>query len=95
MKKKKSDQLISQVEQQIEQIRERNVFKLLPMFGYILGVKLCTLYVLDNPSSPQRYARPHYSFRYNIVSKNITRICSFKAHKYFYINQKTQGVFSI
>ena len=38
-----------------------NVFKLLFMFGYFLSVKLCKFNVLDNPSNPQRYDRPHCS----------------------------------
>ena len=36
--------------------------------------KLCKCNVLYNPSSPQIYDRPHYSFRCNIEYKNITWI---------------------
>ena len=63
IKKKKS-----QLDYQIKLIPEWNVFKLLIMFIYFLGVKLCTFNVLHHPSSFQHYDRSHYSFRCNIES---------------------------
>ena len=61
-------------------IGENIFFKLFPMFVHFLGVKLCKLNVLHNPSSSQRYDLPHYSFRCNIECKMFTRIYSFN-HK--------------
>ena len=58
-------------------MRERNLFKILLMFGYFLGVKLCKFDVHHNPSSSQHYDRPHRSFRCNIESKHFTRKYSF------------------
>ena len=53
---------------QIKLISESNVLKLLFMFGYFLGMKLCKFNVLHNPSGSQHYDRPHYSLRCNIES---------------------------
>ena len=50
---------INQINYQIKLLRQRNVFKLLFLFVYFLGVKLCQFNALHNPSSSQHYVDPH------------------------------------
>ena len=66
----------SQLDYQIKLLSRRNIFKLLFMFGYFLGVTLCKFNVLHNSSSSQH--RPHYSFKCNIESNYFTQMYSFE-----------------
>ena len=52
---------------------EYHVFKLLFMFIYFSGVKLCKFNALHNPSSSQHYDRYHYNLRCIIEYKHFTR----------------------
>ena len=76
-KRKVSQQKYSQLDYHIKLIDEYNVFKLLFMFIYFLGVKLCTFNVFHNISSYQHYDRSNYSFRFIIEYKHFTREYTF------------------
>ena len=68
-----SHQKYSQLEYQIKLIFEYHVFKLLFMFIYFSGIKLCKFNVLHNPSGSHHYDRSHYILRCIIEYNHFTR----------------------
>ena len=54
-----------------------NIFRLLHVFNYFVGVKLCKFKVLRNPCSSQHYDGSHYSLRCNIEFEHFAQEYTF------------------